>query len=164
MGMKVTVNQPVEVEITSVRVEVSVRYGVDDIPNDFPLRDGAMWRGTIEIETGKILEWPADKPEHHCLNMNVCDQGIYTLLGPDGTEEAKIDGYCPNRLIPGEYGDHIDLEIGGGVVTNWPKRIDLLDFFLESDEDRPPRAARKAGPLRWGRRGSNAGRQNGGGG
>jgi hypothetical protein len=132
--MKFTVKRPVEIEVTAVKVEVAVRYGTDDIPKNFPLRDGDMWRGTIDIESGKILEWPADKPEHHCLNMKVCDCGKYSLLAPDGDVVELRDGYCPNDLIPGEYGDYIDLEIKNGIVTNWYKRPSLSDFFPE-DED-----------------------------
>lgn len=59
--MKMTVLQPVEIEVSHILIAVAVRYEEEDIPNDFPLRDGDMWRGKVEIDTGKIEGWP-DSP------------------------------------------------------------------------------------------------------
>ena len=135
MSIKTTIMKPIEVEIATVRIEVAVRYEEEDIPNDFPLRDGDMWRATVEIDTGKILEWPTEKPEHHCLEMKVCDQGTYKLLDPNGVVVLALEGdYCPNRLIPGEYGDYINLEIEGGIVTNWPRHPNISNFTSHDDD------------------------------
>ena len=56
--MKFTLQTPVDYEVTHVRVVLPVRYEEEDIPNDFPLREGDVWTATIELSTGKISEWP----------------------------------------------------------------------------------------------------------
>lgn len=132
--MKVKILIPTEVEITHVRIEVAVRYDEEDIPNDFPLRDGDMWKGTVEINTGKILDWPVGKSGD--MYMKVCDEGSYYLLDAEGKEVLSIEGnYVPNNLIPGEFGDYIELNIDkNGIITNWPKRPSLEDFKINEED------------------------------
>ena len=117
-----------EVEVASVEIDVPVRYDEEQISRDFPLRYGDSWRASIDIDSGQIKDWPAGKSGR--LHLKVCDCGIYTLRAPDGSELAAIvENYVPNRLIPGSYGDDIDLIIDeNGIVTNWPKEPSLEDF------------------------------------
>lgn len=113
-----------------VRIEVAVRYEEEDMPNDFPMRDGDMWKATVEIDTGRILDWPTGKSGS--FYMKVCDSGTYILWDASGKHIAEIQGYCPNDLIPGEYGDYIDLKINDdGIITNWPKTKSLEQFATE---------------------------------
>lgn len=127
--MKLTINKPTEVEVTAVRIVVAVRYGEDDIPNDFPLRRGDIWEAVVDIATGKIRDWPVGQEGN--LRMKVCDEGSYYLIDPVGATVASIkDDYVPHELIPGEFGDYIDLEINeDGIITNWPKNPELSTFF-----------------------------------
>lgn len=126
--MKTTIKRPVEIEVAFVRMELPVRYGEEDIPNDFPLREGDMWRATVCIDNGEIQEWPKGKAGE--LHMKVCDSGVYILLNHCGEELDRREDYVPNGLIPGEYGDYVELEINEqGVITNWPKRPRLTGFF-----------------------------------
>lgn len=135
--MKLTVRRPVEVEIVGVLIEVPVRYDEEDIPNDFPLRRGDMWTAAVDIDTGKVHDWPPGRTGN--LHMKVVDEGSYTLMAADGTTVAKIEqDYVPNSLIPGSYGDYIELDIDeNGIITNWPKpdRLDVSDFFSDGDLD-----------------------------
>lgn len=126
--MKAIVLVKTEVDARFVSVQVAVRYGDEDIPNDFPLRDGDMWRGIIDIDAGMILDWP--KGEAGRLQMKVCDQGTYELLDAGRNSIAIIeDDYVPNDLLPGEYGDYVDLRIDrDGKITNWDP-IGLGDFI-----------------------------------
>lgn len=130
--MKATIKARKEITITHIRIAVAVRYNEEDIPNDFPLRKGEIWTGTVNIDTGKIEEWPEGKSGK--LAMKVCDEGTYTLL--NGTKQiAKRQDYVPNKVVPGEYGDYIDLEINEhGIITNWPKNPDVAAFFGEEEE------------------------------
>lgn len=130
--MKATVNRPVEIDAKFVNIEVAVRYGTQDIPQDFPGRKGDMWYGCIDIDEGRLLEWP--KGRAGVLAMKVTDSGTYTLLSADGDVIESINqDYVPNELIPGEYGDYIDLQIDDiGMITNWGNP-DLSDFF-DTDE------------------------------
>lgn len=127
--MKVKIEQ--EVEISTVNIEVAVRYEEEDIPNDFPLRKGDLWTAKVDIDTGRIQDWPIGKSGR--LSMKVCDEGTYTLLDKAGKVIAtRAQDYVPNDLIPGEYGDYIDLKIDEqGIITNWPKKPNLSEFFPE---------------------------------
>ncbi len=117
-----------EVEAVWLKLEVAVRYDDEDIPYDFPFRNGNSWAVTIEIDKGRIMSWP--KGYKYDLHMKVCDQGNYYLLDDNDEELASIeDDYVPNDLIPGSYGDYIELNINeDGYITNWPKNPSLSSF------------------------------------
>lgn len=131
--MKMTVKVEKEVDIKTVLVQVAVRYGTEDIPDDFPMREGNVWVARIGIDDGVIEDWPQGQSGR--LQMKVCDQGTYTLFDDKGDEiVARVDNYVPHGLIPGEYGDYIDLIIDeNGRVTNWPKRPTFGAFFGDDD-------------------------------
>jgi phosphoribosylformylglycinamidine (FGAM) synthase PurS component len=65
--------------------------------------------------------------------MKVRDRGSYTLLDPQMQTIAKIEqDYVPHGVIPGSYGDYIELDIdANGKIRNWPKSFDLHEFFRE---------------------------------
>jgi hypothetical protein len=132
--MKVTVLRPTEIEITHIRVELPVRYEEDDIPNDFPLRGKDWWMAKIEIDTGKIEGWPIRESGY--LHMKVCDEGTYKLFDEKGFTVATIEqNYVPHGVIPGEYGDYVELKINEqGIITNWPKKPDVSAFFRKEEE------------------------------
>ncbi len=133
--MKATVNVKKEINITHVLVEVPVRYGDDDMPYNFPFRKGNIWKAMINVDKGIIENWPAGKTGD--FYMKVINQGIYTLIDDTGTNIAEIRNfYCPNDLIPGEYGDYINLVIDEqGIITNWMTgrtEVSFDAFFHES--------------------------------
>lgn len=129
--MKTTIMTPREVNITHLHMSIAVRYGEDDIPNDFPLRNGDTWEARINIDTGTIEGWPEGRTGE--LQTKVCDEGTYTLFDDTGAQVAKLENeYVPNHLVPGEFGDYVELNIDErGVITNWPKRPQFTDFFPE---------------------------------
>lgn len=119
------------VNVTHVRVSLPVRYGEEDIPNDAPMRSGDTWNAVIDIDTGQILDYP--KGGALDLSMKVCDSGLYALLCPDGETLAEIQDYVPHCVIPGEYGDYVELNVDSeGVIQNWTSNPDVSDFFPES--------------------------------
>lgn len=122
-----------EIDIKTVKVEVAVRYEDEDIPYDFPLRHGDMWEAKIDIDTGKIIDWPEGKSGK--LSMKVCDEGTYRLYDENGKLiKSHEGGYVPNRLIPGRYGDYIDLVINkNGLIENWYSMPQFTDFFGDDD-------------------------------
>ena len=70
----------------------------------------------------------------HNLYCKVCDAGVYTLFDEDGQTIAIRAGYVPHGIVPGEYGDYIDLKINEqGIITNWPKQPDASEFFEDDD-------------------------------
>jgi hypothetical protein len=136
--MKATVKIEQEVEIKTVLVEIKPRYigdtDDDDMPSTFPLLDADTWRARIDIDSGKIENWP--EGEKREMFVKVCDAGSYHLFDAENKAIKSIENnYVPNDLIPGEYGDYIDLKINGnGVITNWPQAPSISEFF-GSNED-----------------------------
>lgn len=132
--MKVEVYKLTEVEIHSVRIEVELH---DDVSESLPkhlFNDDGELDLLIEVDTGKVVSWQGSEPVN--IYDKVRDNGVYTLFGTDGLEVGKIDNYyVPNDLIPGDYGDYINLEINAdGVITNWPKYPNVLQFLPEKDD------------------------------
>ena len=129
--MKTKIKVEKEVDVKRVRMDVAVRYDDEDMPYDFPFRTNDMWLVTIDIDSGQIVDWP--KGIAHDLYMKVTDNGSYYLMDDEGNTVASIeDNYVPNSLIPGEYGDYIDLKIDeNGIIKNWPKKPSFEDFFPE---------------------------------
>jgi len=131
--MELTIKVEKKVEIKKVRVEVAVRYDDEDIPYDFPLRNGDMWIGTIDVDNGKIIDWP--QGESGELSMKICDEGSYYLLDENDNVVLSIEeDYVPNKLLPGTYGDYIDLKINEeGIITNWMRDANFSDFINDED-------------------------------
>lgn len=128
--MKAKIKIEKEVDIIVVSLNVNVRYEDDDIPYDFPGREGDQWRVKIGIDTGIIENWPIGFA-YNIESMKVCDEGTYELIDSDGNIVASIDNnYVPNRLIPGEDGDYIEMDIDeNGKIKNWPSKPSFSNFF-----------------------------------
>lgn len=134
--MKLTVDMPREIEAKWLIIDIEIRYvgdsDDDDVPTTTPLLNGKQWKAKVDIDTGLIDCWP----QGVACNMfaKVCDAGIYTVLSPSDEQLAQVAGYVPNGVVPGEYGDYVDLKIDeAGRITNWPKSPDLSELF-EIDE------------------------------
>lgn len=129
--MKIEVLKKLEVEAKYVVICIPLRYDDDGgMEKDFPLRNGGKWEASINLNTGKILDWPADKMGKFEVYEKVCDEGIYKLIDPEGIELAQLKHeYVPHGIVPGEYGDYVVLEIEDGRVTNLPAKLDAEEFF-----------------------------------
>lgn len=114
-----------------IAVSAEVRYwedaylnGDEDADGNVPLRNGVLWEPVIDLETGKVQDWPDGVTAD--VHYKVCDQGEYWLLDADKKRIAKWRGYYvpDDFLCVGDkgYGDYIILTIGGdGVVMGWEK-------------------------------------------
>ena len=133
--MKLTVKTEVEIEPVAIKIAAAVRYDEEDMPNDFPGRIGDVWHAIIDIETGKIRDWPQGKTAK--FYMKVCDQGSYWLLTKAGHIIASIEGNYVPSCIPGEYGDYIDFDIAeDGTVRKWSRYCDpssIRESFYPED-------------------------------
>lgn len=131
--MKYTMPVPTEVELHLIRISAAVNYGEDEIPNDFPGRKGDLWKAEIELDTGKIRNWPAGRAEK--MHLTVKDAGPYALVDVTGREVAVRDhNYVPHGVVPGSYGDTIELDIAAdGRISNWPRHPDVSAFFESED-------------------------------
>ena len=134
--MKTVIKIQKEVDVRKVVIDVRPRYigdsDEDDMPTDFPGLDETKtnWLCGVNIDTGQIEGWPIG--DSRKLHIKVCDAGIYSLYDDQGNLIAKKNGYVPNLLVPGSYGDYIEMDIDeNGYITNWPKQPSIEEFFEE---------------------------------
>lgn len=111
----------------------------DDAPN-FPLKpehiEGASFvKITVDIKTAKVINW-TDECGYYELFCKPVDSGIYIIRAEDGKELDRIEeDYVPNKLVPGEWGDYIEMTISkSGYVTNWHNKPSLKEFRLDFSE------------------------------
>ena len=138
--MKALIKKKVEYDLKFIKVDAGVRYwedatvnGVEDETGDLiPFKDGDRWKPVIDIEDGKILNWPIGTVAE--IHYKVCDDGEYSIFDKNGTDVLKVDGYVPETLCPAEngYGDYIIMNIDGeGNIEDW--EFKLNDFTEEDD-------------------------------
>ncbi len=133
---QIEVNVKQKIEVKTIYVEAGVRYwedatvdGVEDEKGDLiPCRDGDTWKPTIEIETGKILNWKQGVKAD--IHYKVCDDGTYSLMDSEFKRVATIDGYVPKFMSPKEngYGDYIIMEVDeNGIIQNWNPDLSVFE-------------------------------------
>ena len=130
--MKVQVPTTKEIDIRYITLELPCNYDDEDIPYDAPLRENDIWKAAVHIETGIIEKWPQGQKLN--LYMKVCDEGLYKLYDKDWVELGCVQGYVPHGVVPGEYGDYVELNIDEfGVITNWPRKPQFNQFWPDVD-------------------------------
>lgn len=128
--MKITVKETKEVRYLDV--DAAVRYDEEDMSFDAPMRQGNDWKAMIDLKEKRVLDWPIGKTLS--FYMKVCDQGIYILRDEYLNKIKEINGYVPNKLLPGEFGDYLALDIDeNGIITNWLPNANLSNFEDEED-------------------------------
>ncbi len=117
--MKVKILKPTEIELK--RVELVLPFDSDDdVPENFPGRDDSTETLTfsIDLDTFQIADWPAERTPCY-LNLMPRDSGVYRVFDADGNLVKTIEDYVPHCLIPGSYGDYVELKIdASGKVKN----------------------------------------------
>ena len=136
--MQITIVETVEKEVKYLKCDMQPRYwedgkvnGVEDSEGDLiPLRSGDMWKITIDLDEGRILDWPSGTTAK--VYYKVCDAGIYSLLDSDKKPVLTLNDldldYVPSCI--GEYGDYVNLEINEeGFIKDWNPNslIDEID-------------------------------------
>ncbi len=100
--MKITVKRPVEIEVSHIRISVPLHNDTtQEMGESFPLLNGDTWSGIVEIETGKIVEWPEALAGHFVVGDKVRDGGTYILLAPmDPRSPRSARTTCPTVWCP----------------------------------------------------------------
>jgi hypothetical protein len=126
--MKITALIPTEIDVAKLHIEAAVNYDEEEITSDFPGRTGNLWRATIDVDTGKIEDWPGRVEKMH---LTVKDEGSYYLFDRDGKCVGNRQAnYVPHGIVPGSYGDTIELDIcADGTVKNFRRNPDFSEFF-----------------------------------
>jgi hypothetical protein len=129
--MKYVLKENIVSETRYVKMCLPVFFKNNDMPRDFPLREGTKWEAIVEVDTGQILNWTKGYPAT-VIFLKVIDAGTYYLLDKDLDVIAKLEGYVPNTLIPERngWGDYVELHIdSNGVITNWYDNPDYSAFL-----------------------------------
>lgn len=125
-------------KVTRLFVEAGVRYWEDATVNGkedtdgtlIPFRKGDCWCPIIDLETGKIIGWPAGTTAH--IHYKICDNGIYWLTNDQDVELARwVHYHVPPLLITGRsrLTDYIALKVDAeGRIADWRAPV-----FTESD-------------------------------
>lgn len=112
-----------------ISVYAGVRYWEDSKLNDdydetmkMPFIKSGMWCPTIELATGKVMDWPIGNTAS--IHYKVCDAGSYYLLDDNGTRIlGREDGYVPNKFLchgDSGWGDYIIFKIDSdGYIQNY---------------------------------------------
>lgn len=138
--MTIEITKKETVDIKFLQVSAGVRYwedgvvcGVDDEEGALiPHRVGDRWEPKIEIESGRIVDWPANVSAS--LHYKVCDDGKYSLLNESCSIVLQKEGYVPDVMCPKEegYGDYIIMDINEeGFIQNWKPD---LSYFTEGED------------------------------
>lgn len=117
-----------------IKVSAAIRYwedttvnGQDDIDGSLiPCRNGYLWEPVIDLETGRIQDWPDGTSAD--VHYKVCDAGEYWLLDADKNRIAEWKGhYVPdNYLCQGAdgWGDYIIFSVDeDGLIEDWTTRV-----------------------------------------
>tara|TARA_R110000772_G_scaffold249530_2_gene363931 strand:+ start:70321 stop:70683 length:363 start_codon:yes stop_codon:yes gene_type:complete len=81
----------------------------------------------VDIATGTIKAWHLMRKGY--IHAKVVDEGSYVVFDKNHKKVCGLKNECvPHEVIPGRYGDYIDLEIENGIITNWPKNPDFSNF------------------------------------
>lgn len=132
------------VVFTPVRLIVSARVHywedakVNGVPDEdgsrIPLREGDLWKPTINLDEGRVENWPVGTTAK--VHYKVCDEGEYWLEDANGARVKRRSCYVPDALLcHGDrgYGDYIILAIKeDGRIEGWtPPIIDGDDWEME---------------------------------
>jgi len=117
-------------EATHLEVDAGVRYWEDAVVNGvtddngslIPGRDGDGWHVRIDLEHGRIEDWPSGTTAD--IHYKVCDEGVYWLTDAVGKRIAQWGGYyVPDAfLCHGDegFGDYIIMKVGeDGAIAGY---------------------------------------------
>lgn len=109
--MKITVHQPVEIEVDAIRVRLPLRYDEDrEQLRGLHCVSGNRLTLTLGLD-GRARGWPAGTES--AFHLKVVDEGAYDLLDATGAVVVTRDDCYVPSAVPGEYGDYFVCRIDG---------------------------------------------------
>lgn len=89
----------------------------------------------IDVETGQVTNWPKNSP-YSFFDIKIVDKGEYILLDIDGNVIARYEGYVPQCIGEGGYGDYLEFEIDSASnIPEWEFTQEHLDVFMKESGD-----------------------------
>ena len=134
--MKFTTQTPTEYKIhTITTITICIPANDDEIAPNAPMRKDDMWEIDINVDSKSVNNWPTGET----MNLSACvaDSGCYYLKTDTGEIITSLEEeYVPNKLLPGAYGDYLELDIDEyGTINNWLKDANFSDFQPEEITD-----------------------------
>lgn len=119
-----------------IRVKLRGHEGDELITDEFFELEDENLNICIDVDKRKIINYKGNKPFN--LHLKAVDSGTYVFKDCYGNIFYTLQDYVPNGIIPGAYGDYIELNIDDcGFITNWKKTLyldDLDGLGLTNDE------------------------------
>jgi hypothetical protein len=112
----------------------SIEEWRDNYPQIFNYYDG-QWTIMLYInpETGKVVNWPKNCP-FDFTNYKIVDTGRYVAHTP--LETFDYEGYIPDFLGAGGYGDYLTFEIDeNSHIVDWKFDQEIFDEFMSHVKD-----------------------------
>lgn len=89
----------------------------------------------IDVETGQVVNWPKNSP-YSFFDIKIVDEGKYLLLDKNDEVIAEYDGYVPECIGEGGYGDYLEFEIDSASnIPEWEFTQKHLDEFMKESGD-----------------------------
>jgi len=89
----------------------------------------------IDVETGQVVNWPKNSP-YDFFDVKIVDEGKYLLLDKNDEVIAEYDGYVPECVGEGGYGDYLEFEIDSASnIPEWEFTQKHLDEFMKESGD-----------------------------
>lgn len=140
--MKLSLKITKEFDVKYLFAEVGVRYwadgtinGVKDVDGTLtPHRIGDYWNILIDVETGKIVDWPTGTEAS--VYYECYDDGVFKLLDVEKNVISTVEGYVPRIMCPEEFfnpGEGVAMIIASdGQIQNWriSESLSLLEDFV----------------------------------
>ena len=110
---------------------------IETVENDYPELFSKNSRGEkclilkIDVKTGKVVNWPNYSP-YHFFDVKIVDEGEYRLIDNNDEVIAEYEGYVPECLGEGGYGDYLEFEIDSASnILEWEFTQEHLNDFME---------------------------------
>lgn len=89
----------------------------------------------IDVNNGQVTNWPKYS-KYDFYNKKIVDGGEYTLLSSDGEEIMSYQGYVPNCVGAGGWGDYLEFEIDDNSnIPDWSFGQNELDNLMKESGD-----------------------------
>lgn len=89
----------------------------------------------IDVETGQVTNWPKNSP-YDFFDVKIVDTGKYLLIDKNDEVIAEYDGYVPDCVGHGGWGDYLEFEIDGDSnIPSWTFTQEDLDEFMKESGD-----------------------------
>ena len=132
-----------DAEVSTLEIDAHMRYLEDttyscdgewvncnENDSECPCTEGHQWKPIIDVNTGQILNWSADRK--FWVFGKVCDEFKCKVKGINDEVLIDYEGYVPNCMSINDkgYGDYIDMIVNpDGIIQDWEFKQSDIDYM-----------------------------------